>query len=147
MFAAVLWGEGRGPDEFGCIIPDFWRRGRGAGAASVFNLNIFRNRDMTKRFAVALIAGATLLLAAGCSEMESTPGGYMGNNAGHVLKPADAAESDMKTGSPTMWCRAASVEPGRCMSRAAADHAYCLGHDPDHYAACRRAMDFIGWHN
>jgi hypothetical protein len=76
----------------------------------------------------------------------SGQGGYLGLNAGADLKPAPAETADMKT-SPMAWCRMASIEPGRCMSRATYDHAYCIEHDPDHYATCRRLMDSIGWHN
>jgi hypothetical protein len=80
------------------------------------------------------------------ADVGSRQGGYLGQNAGNKLAPAGATGGDMRA-TPTAWCRAASVEPGRCMGRAAADHDYCMQKDADHYAACRRAMDFIGWHN
>jgi len=38
-----------------------------------------------------------------------------------------------------------SVEPSRCRSRAADDHAWCLQHNPARYADCRRTMDYMGW--
>jgi len=77
----------------------------------------------------------------------SGQGGYLGQNAGAGLsapKPADAAEMMVN---PAAWCRTGSVEPGRCTSRAVPDHQYCMQQGADHYATCRRAMDFIGWHN
>jgi hypothetical protein len=77
----------------------------------------------------------------------SQQGGYLGVNPGAGLsapKPADAAEM---MANPVAWCRTNSVEPGRCASRALPDHQYCMQQGADHYATCRRAMDFIGWHN
>jgi hypothetical protein len=86
--------------------------------------------------------------AAAPTHIESHQGGYLGRNAGADLKPAHVNDDEMKT-SPTAWCRAASVEPGRCSGRAQADHDYCMSKGTDHegYKSCRRAMDFIGWHN
>jgi len=80
------------------------------------------------------------------ADVGSRQGGYLGQNAGSKLAPARVSDGDMKT-NPTAWCRSGSVEPGRCMGRAAADHQYCMEHNADNYAGCRRAMDFIGWHN
>ncbi len=80
------------------------------------------------------------------TDVGSGQGGYLGLNAGRDLSPNRVANQDM-TSSPGAWCRMASMVPGRCESRATYDHAYCIAHDPDHYARCRRAMDFIGWHN
>jgi hypothetical protein len=76
----------------------------------------------------------------------SHQGGYLGLNPGARLVPQAAPAGDM-TATPTAWCQANSMVPGRCVSRAAADHQYCMQQGADHYAACRRAMDFIGWHN
>ncbi|MEJ0072042.1 MAG: hypothetical protein WDO24_28695 [Pseudomonadota bacterium] len=135
------------PQSGGYVASDFWRNGLEIGNEQAF--------------IVSLVAGATLLLAAGCAStgesgsaagpasgppQGSGQGGYLGSNAGSALQPAKPPGNDMKA-SPTAWCRAASVEPGRCMSRAAPDHAYCMEHNPDHYETCRRNMDFIGWHN
>jgi hypothetical protein len=80
------------------------------------------------------------------ADVGSHQGGYLGQNAGGNLAPGRAAGGDMTT-TPAAWCHAASIEPDRCASRATFDHGYCMQHDPDHYAACRRTMDFIGWHN
>jgi len=77
----------------------------------------------------------------------SGQGGYLGVNPGAGLsapKPADAAEMMVN---PAAWCRTGSVEPDRCASRAMPDHQYCMAKGADHYATCRRMMDFIGWHN
>jgi hypothetical protein len=79
-------------------------------------------------------------------DVGSHQGGYLGLNHGAKLAPAPTAADDMRS-SPGAWCRVASVEPGRCAGRAQFDHAYCMQKDADHYASCRRAMDFIGWHN
>jgi hypothetical protein len=79
-------------------------------------------------------------------QLGSMQGGYLGINPGAHLTPKASAESDM-TASPTAWCQAKSVEPDRCASRAAADHQYCMQQGADHYANCRRMMDYIGWHN
>jgi len=77
----------------------------------------------------------------------SQQGGYLGINPGaglNAAKPADTAEM---MANPAAWCRTGSVEPGRCASRATSDHQYCMQKGADHYASCRRTMDFIGWHN
>ena len=76
----------------------------------------------------------------------SQQGGYLGLNAGRNLQSARITEADVKA-SPTAWCYADSVEPDRCAGRAQPDHAWCLERNRDGYAICRRAMDFIGWHN
>ncbi|MEJ0068658.1 MAG: hypothetical protein WDO24_07965 [Pseudomonadota bacterium] len=79
-------------------------------------------------------------------QLGSMQGGYLGQNAGANLTPKASANSDL-TGNPTAWCQAKSIEPGRCASRAMPDHQYCMQQGADHYDSCRRAMDFIGWHN
>ncbi len=84
--------------------------------------------------------------AASAADLGSRQGGYLGKNAGGNLAPARAAEANM-AGSPMAWCNAASLEPGRCRSRAVYDHAYCMQQDASHYASCRQVMDYIGWHN
>jgi hypothetical protein len=80
------------------------------------------------------------------ADVGSGQGGYLGRNPGAKLAPARTATDDMRS-SPTAWCRAASVEPGRCAGRAQADHTYCMQKDPEHYASCRRTLDYMGWHN
>jgi hypothetical protein len=96
---------------------------------------------------LGLNPGGNLVAAAPApADVGSHQGGYLGENAGAKLAPATGTAGDMKA-SPTAWCKSASVEPGRCMGRAAADHDYCMQKGADNYAACRRAMDFIGWHN
>jgi hypothetical protein len=90
-------------------------------------------------------AGNQVAAAPAPSDVGSHQGGYLGENAGSKLAPARAADADMKA-SPMAWC-ANAMDPGRCRSRAEPDHAYCLQHNPDNYANCRRTMDFIGWHN
>ena len=92
-------------------------------------------------------AGGQVAAAPAPSDVGSHQGGYLGQNPGANLAPARAPDaSDMKA-NPMAWCNASSIEPGRCRSRAQYDHAYCMDHNADHYAACRRAMDYVGWHN
>jgi hypothetical protein len=81
------------------------------------------------------------------AQLGSMQGGYLGQNPGAGLAAPKAADAAEMMASPTAWCRSASIEPGRCSSRATPDHEYCMQQGADHYAACRRAMDFIGWHN
>jgi hypothetical protein len=81
---------------------------------------------------------------AAAPQLGSLQGGYLGKNPGQSatpLKPASAADYPS---SPEAWCQN-SVEPSRCRSRAADDHAWCLQHSPASYADCRRTMDYMGW--
>ncbi len=95
---------------------------------------------------LGLDVGAHLRNAEAIQPLEgSHQGGYLGLNAGATLKPMVMMTGDMRA-SPMMFCQT-SVEPGRCRSRALSDHAYCMERNPDRYAVCRRAMDYIGWHN
>jgi hypothetical protein len=74
----------------------------------------------------------------------SHQGGYLGLNPGAELHPLNLdTASDFKTTSGA-WC-AGSVEPTRCLKRAEVDHKYCVEHEQDHYATCRRALDFVAW--
>lgn len=75
------------------------------------------------------------------TQVGSAQGGYLGKN------PASATEHvAADASSPSSWCRS-SVEPSRCYGKAKLDHDYCMGKntDPDHYASCRRALDFMGY--
>jgi hypothetical protein len=74
----------------------------------------------------------------------SQQGGYLGANPGGSLKPLKPATPAEYLVTPAAWC-VNSVEPSRCRSRAADDHAWCLQRGADNYASCRRTMDFMGW--
>ena len=76
----------------------------------------------------------------------SSFGGYLGTNPGVGLKPFHGAPEASLLTMPAAWCDH-SLVPGRCRSRAEADHAWCLGRTPQpRYARCRQTMDYIGWH-
>jgi len=77
----------------------------------------------------------------------SGQGGYLGINPGSNLATPKPASTDEMMANPAAWCRANAMDQGRCVGRAASDHEYCMQKGADHYASCRRAMDFIGWHN
>jgi hypothetical protein len=79
-------------------------------------------------------------------QLGSVQGGYLGKNIGAELKPMVRSGVSGPTSSPAAWCED-SLDPGRCRSRAADDHAWCAEHNPGHYASCRQTMDYIGWHN
>jgi len=90
---------------------------------------------------------AVSLASAGGAFAQSQQGGYLGENpGGHQIAaaPMHSADDDFKTAAPDAWCRANSFWQDRCASRAQGDHSYCLQHDPDHYANCRRMMDGLG---
>jgi hypothetical protein len=74
----------------------------------------------------------------------SGQGGYLGLNPGGSLKPARPVTPAEYLTSPAAWCTN-SVEPSRCRSRAADDHAWCVQRGPNDYASCRRTMDYMGW--
>jgi hypothetical protein len=77
-------------------------------------------------------------------QLGSLQGGYLGKNPGQSATPLKAASTADYLTSPEAWCQN-SVEPSRCRSRAADDHAWCVQHDPAGYAGCRRTMDYMGW--
>lgn len=72
----------------------------------------------------------------------SGQGGYLGIDPGARLAPAPKPAGNMAgnmMSDPMAWC-SSSPEPSRCRARAAIEHPMCLEH-PEHYAACRFAMD------
>ncbi len=72
----------------------------------------------------------------------SHQGGYLGLNHGAQLKPLPPAEEQAAETrmSPRAWCKS-STEPSRCYATAERDHGSCMATSPDHYAACRFALD------
>jgi hypothetical protein len=74
-------------------------------------------------------------------QLGSLQGGYLGKNPGAAAMPLKPAADST---APDAWCRN-SVEPSRCRSRAAEDHAWCVAHPGMAYAECRRTMDYMGW--
>jgi hypothetical protein len=81
--------------------------------------------------------------AAPTAQAGSLQGGYLGKDPGAA---APAAPSPARMSYAAAWC-VQSLDPGRCRSRAASDHDWCMAHNPDRYDNCRRMMDFVGWHN
>jgi len=77
-------------------------------------------------------------------QLGSMQGGYLGRNPGQAATPMRPATASDYLTSPAAWCQN-SVEPSRCRSRADDDHAWCIAHNPTHYADCRRTMDYMGW--
>jgi hypothetical protein len=82
--------------------------------------------------------------AAGAPQLGSLQGGYLGRNPGQNATPLKRASLADYLNSPAAWCEN-SVEPSRCRSRAADDHAWCLQRGAERYAACRQTMDYMGW--
>jgi len=75
----------------------------------------------------------------------SSLGGYLGTNPGVGLKPIQKAPEASFPTMPAAWCDY-SLVPGRCRSRAEADHAWCLVRTAQlDYAQCRQTLDYIGW--
>jgi hypothetical protein len=72
----------------------------------------------------------------------SHQGGYLGLNPGATLKPLSPAQEEAAEASvsPRAWCKS-STEPSRCWAVAERDHASCMSTSPDHYDACRFALD------
>lgn len=70
----------------------------------------------------------------------SRQGGYLGLGVGaNVVPLVKPTAADYLT-SPTAWCTAESSRPNACRAKAAIEHDYCKTR-PDHYGACRRALD------
>jgi len=114
---------------------------------------------MSYRVPASWLVGLLLLALAACSMSSDTaapqgaaPAAQTGSlQGGYLGKDPGAAAASSRASAPTMsvaaaWC-AQSPEPGRCRSRAASDHEWCMAQNPDRYDNCRRMMDFIGWHN
>ena len=72
----------------------------------------------------------------------SHQGGPLGLNHGASVKPLPPAEEAAAEArmSPHAWCTS-SVEPSRCRANAEREHASCMSTSPDHYEACRFALD------
>jgi hypothetical protein len=114
---------------------------------------------MSYRIQASWLAGLLLLALAACSTSQDTAapqgsapvaqtgslqGGYLGKDPGATAASASAPAPRMAVSAA--WCNQ-SPELGRCRSRAASDHEWCMSQNPDRYDNCRRMMDFIGWHN
>ena len=72
------------------------------------------------------------------TSMPHNVGGYLGQNPGANLKPAQTPTGDMRS-SPTAWCMG-STDPYRCRSKAAVEHEYCMTKEERYYAGCRAAL-------
>jgi len=73
-------------------------------------------------------------------QLGAMPGANLGQGAGARTPAAINASSP-----PAAFCDAYSIEPGRCRSRAEADHEMCAKQSPDRYLSCRRTLDLFGW--
>jgi hypothetical protein len=72
----------------------------------------------------------------------SGQGGYLGLNPGAHLKslpPAEEAAAEARM-APRAWCKS-SIEASKCWANAQRDHDSCMASSPDHYEACRFALD------
>jgi hypothetical protein len=95
---------------------------------------------MRNLFLAALVA--VTLMGAGGAFAQSQQGGYLGINNGaqaKALPPAEEAAAEAKM-EPRAWCKS-STEPSRCWANAEREHASCMSTSPDHYEACRFALD------
>jgi len=72
----------------------------------------------------------------------SGQGGYLGLNPGAHLTPLPRAEEEAAEArmAPRAWCKS-SVELSKCWANAQRDHDSCMNTSPDHYEACRFALD------
>jgi hypothetical protein len=107
---------------------------------------------MHHRFLASWLVGLSLLGLGACADFpqptapanQAGQGGYLGKDPGEPVTsvPPPARMATIAAG----WC-VQSPDPGRCRSRAASDHQWCMAQNPDRYDNCRRMMDFVGWHN
>ncbi len=93
---------------------------------------------------LGLNPGANAIASSAGPQAGSLQGGYLGKSAGAELQPLVHAGLVDAHSAPGAWCDDA-IDRSRCLRRADLDHQYCMGHDADHYARCRRLMDAIGW--
>jgi hypothetical protein len=79
-------------------------------------------------------------------QIGSLQGGYLGKNPGADMQPKKPGAAVDASSPPTAFCDSASIEPGRCRSRAEVDHKMCADRaDSAHYMSCRRTLDLFGW--